>query len=57
MSTNIHFHGADWLAAEDAAAREEREAGWHWAWGEAPLDESPRHFVWDFQLEQAADSV
>lgn len=57
MRTEHHFPGAHWLAVEDAAAREEREAGWHWAWGEAPRDESPRHFVWDFRLDQAADPV
>lgn len=39
-----------WLAAEDAAARAEREAGWHWAWGETPGEKAPRAFVWTFYL-------
>ncbi|MEN9893943.1 MAG: hypothetical protein RLY78_4238 [Pseudomonadota bacterium] len=45
-----------WLAAEDAVARAEREAGWHWAWaaeGETtPGDPRGRPFVWTFTLAQ-----
>ncbi|MBP6902802.1 MAG: family 78 glycoside hydrolase catalytic domain [Burkholderiaceae bacterium] len=44
--------GTPWLAAEDAAELAERQAGWHWAWGEAPQDERPRAFVWRFELDE-----
>jgi alpha-L-rhamnosidase len=50
MTVSIDAAGAQWLAAEDAAERTEREAGWFWAWGEAPTDERPRQFVWRFVL-------
>ncbi|MDT7837929.1 alpha-L-rhamnosidase [Aquabacterium sp. OR-4] len=46
---------ACWLAAEDAAARAERQAGWHWAWGTLPagVAQEPRlrEFVWEFVLD------
>lgn len=48
----IDGSGASWIAAEDAAARAEREAGWFWAWGPAPIDETARRFVWRFELQQ-----
>lgn len=39
-----------WLAAEDAAARAERESGWHWAWDDGPADGELRQCVWTFDL-------
>ena len=41
-----------WLAAEDAAARAEREAGWHRAWGPGTPAPGAAHrpFIWDFHL-------
>jgi len=50
MTANINTKGAVWIAAEDAAARAEREAGWYWAWGEPPTNEVPRAFEWRFTL-------
>lgn len=56
MSTIIDSTAACWLAAEDAAAREERQAGWHWAWGTLPAGTTQepklREFVWDFHLDE-----
>ncbi|MFG6432293.1 alpha-L-rhamnosidase [Roseateles sp. LYH14W] len=56
MSTIIDSTAACWLAAEDTAAREERQAGWHWAWGALPagVTQEPklRQFVWDFHLDE-----
>lgn len=53
MTIVIDARGAQWLAAESADERTERAAGWHWAWGPAPVDETPRQFVWCFDLPQA----
>ncbi len=53
MTTSFDAHSATWLAAESPAERAERDAGWHWAWGPAPVDEAPRQFLWDFTLAQA----
>ena len=41
-----------WLAAEDAAARAEREAGWHWAWDDGPADGELRQCIWAFDLAE-----
>jgi len=52
-----------WLAAEDAAARTERDAGWHWAWGPAEAggdgdgDPHGRPFLWCFTLAQPLASA
>ncbi|MFG6489785.1 family 78 glycoside hydrolase catalytic domain [Roseateles sp. BYS78W] len=41
-----------WLAAEDAAARAERAAGWHWAWDDGPADGELRQCLWTFTLDR-----
>ncbi|WP_144007111.1 hypothetical protein, partial [Pelomonas sp. KK5] len=48
---------AIWLAAEDAEARTEREAGWHWAWDGGAADGRLRHFLWTFELREDQASV
>ena len=50
MSAELSVAEPQWLAAEDAAGLAERQAGWHWAWGDEPGDERLRAFVWDVHL-------
>lgn len=46
---------AQWLAAEDRIAREDREAGLDWIWGNAAPPELPTHrFRFAFELPEAA---
>lgn len=52
MTLTLDPQAAGWLAAEDPADRQVRSAGWHWAWGPAPVDEAPRQFLWHFVLAQ-----
>lgn len=52
MTTPTSQNEPLWLAAEDAAARAEREAGWHWAWDDGPADGELRQCIWAFDLDQ-----
>lgn len=52
MTTPTAFTEPLWLAAEDTAARAEREAGWHWAWDDGPADGELRQCVWAFDLAE-----
>jgi alpha-L-rhamnosidase len=47
---------AQWLAAEDAVARADREAGLHWIWGEPTREKSTRRFRFEFQLPGASQA-
>jgi alpha-L-rhamnosidase len=45
---------AQWLAAEDRIAREDREVGLNWIWGDAPPDVPSHRFRFLFELPEAA---
>jgi alpha-L-rhamnosidase len=45
---------AQWLAAEDAEERQDREAGLHWIWEGSSAEEAPRKFRYSFKLPAQA---
>lgn len=47
---------AEWLAAEDGAARTDRETGLQWVWGVERQSKAPRYFRYRFELPHAGQS-